>query len=307
MCACTFTPPPSQPRPPLALPALPALAVLAGGGEATAGPTDGPQLEALIEHGGGRFSGTLTTAHETVAFELRRAPPDPGDPAEERNSLVLLVPILAGGEALMEQVSNRMVARGFDTAWCARAGGALRPGQDAADLDELFRRTVLHQRLLLAWLRRPEQPPRTLYALGMSLGGMVATVLAAEEPALAGVAICLSGGDVAHLIAASSEGRVQRWRQHRREQGIGDDHLQWELAAFLHHEPLHFAPAVATDRVILVEATFDTVIPSRHRALLWEALGRPARLEVPFGHYSAALAIDPILSAVAHHFHTHRD
>jgi pimeloyl-ACP methyl ester carboxylesterase len=284
---CTFTSPPTCPRPALALPAsVPPARELAAA-----------RLETLTEHGRGRASGTLCTDTETIAFELRRQPE--GRP----RALVLLVPILAGGAELMESVANRMVGHGFDVAWCARAGGAMRPGQRAADLDELFRRTVEHQRLLLAWLRGGDQPPPAIFALGMSLGGMVATVLAAEEPSLAGVAICLSGGDIAGLIASSSEPRVQRWRRWRLEaDGIGDDHLQWELAEFLHHDPLRFAPAIATGRVILVEAEFDTVIPGPHRALLWEALGRPARLKVPFGHYSAALAIDPILSAVADHF-----
>lgn len=289
--ACTFTAPPSQPRPTLPVPAF------ANGNDVAP-----PELEALIEHGGGRSSGTLHGDGETVAFELLREQ-DGGSSEPFSRPVVLLVPILAGGGQLMELVAARVAEHGFDVAWCARAGGALQPGQRSADLDELFRRTVLHQRLLLAWLRAREQPPRALFVLGMSLGGMVATVLAAEEPGLAGAAICLAGGDLANLIAASSEPRVQRWRRWRHEHdGVGDDHLQWELAEFLRHDPLRFAPAVATRRVLLVDAAFDTVVPAHHRDLLWEALGRPARLRVPFGHYSAALALDPILSAVADHF-----
>ncbi len=290
--ACTFTAPPSRPRPALAVPAF--------AGERDA--LTAPHLEAELDHGDGRSSGTLTGNGETVAFELRRAAGD-DDTGPCSRPMILLVPILAGGEQMMEAVARRLTGHGFDVAWCARAGGAMQPGQRGSDLDELFARTVLHQRLLLAWLRGRARPPRALFALGMSLGGMVATVLAAAEPELAGVAICLSGGDIAHLIAASSEPRVQRWRRWRHEHdGVGDDHVQWELTEFLRHDPLRFAPAIATERVMLVDAVFDTVVPAAHRDLLWEALGRPARLRVPFGHYSAALAIDPILSACAHHF-----
>ncbi len=285
--ACTFTAPPSRPRPPLSADelGLPVVTV------------PRPQLTALHEDAPGRWSGTLTGDGEQVAFQLR------GDAGRSGAPVVLLVPILAGGADLMESVARRVQARGFDVAFCARADGALKQGQRGRQLDELFRRTVLHQRLLLRWLRERAPTPVPLFALGMSLGGMVATVLAAEEPDLAGTAVCLSGGDIKTLIAASSESRVQRWRRWRLdEDGIGDDSLRDELAQCLDHEPLRYAPAVPTDRVLLVSAEFDTVIPQRHQDLLWEAFGRPARFTVPFGHYTAALAIDTILAKVTSHF-----
>lgn len=262
-------------------------------------PVATPELESLTDLGEGRSSGVLVGSGETVHFQLRRVP---GSRAPQ--PLVLIVPILAGGEDLMNQVAQRMLDRGFDVAFCARAGSALKAPQRAPELDALFRRTVLHQRLLLAWLRGPDHvPPPALFALGLSIGGMVTTVLAALEPDLTGVAICLSGGDLAGLVLHSSETRVQSWVDwRRREDGVGADHLQWELHQFLHHEPLAFAASVPTAKVLFVGAEFDTVVPRRNQDLLWEGLGRPARLQVPLGHYTAALAIDPILSAVAAHF-----
>lgn len=250
-----------------------------------------------LDHGSLR--GVLAAGDETVRFELRRRPP-----AGTARPLVLLLPILAGGEDLLDGVARRLLDQGFDVAFCARVGSALRPPQRAPELDDLFRRTVLHQRMLLRWLRhQPEVAPSGWFALGMSMGGMVATVLAALEPGLDGVAICLSGGDLGGMMLRSSEGRVQRWLQWRRTtDGVGDDHLAWEVRQYLHHEPLAFAAAIPTGKVLFVSAAFDTVVPRRHQDLLWEALGRPARLVVPLGHYTAALTIDPILRAAAAHF-----
>ena len=53
---------------------------------------------------------------------------------------------------------------------------------------------------------------------------------------------------------------------------------------------------------MFVSAQFDTVVPERNQDLLWEALGRPARMRVPFGHYTSALAISSVLAAAAEHF-----
>jgi pimeloyl-ACP methyl ester carboxylesterase len=216
---------------------------------------------------------------------------------------VLLLPILAGGEDLLDSVAQRMLARGFDVASCDRVGSALKPPQRGPELDELFRRTVLHQRILLRWLRQTGPQPGGWFALGMSMGGMVATVLAALEPQLDGVAICLAGGDLGGMMQRSSEGRVQKWLAWRQTtDGVGDDHLTWEVRQFLRHEPLAFAASVPTAKVLFVSARFDTVVPRRHQDLLWEALGRPTRMQVPLGHYTAALTIDPILGAAAAHF-----
>lgn len=287
--ACSYLPAPQAPRPALPLRA-PA---------ASAGPVPDAVLVERAELDGGGLRGTLAAGGETVQFELRRRPAT-GAP----RPLVLLLPILAGGEELLDSVAQRMLDHGFDVAFCARVGSALRPPQRGPELDDLFRRTVLHQRILLRWLRHADGvAPSGWFALGMSMGGMVATVLAALEPDLDGVTICLAGGDMGGMMGRSSEGRVRKWLAWRRAtDGVGDDHLAWEVRQYLHHEPLAFAGSVPTGKVLFVSARFDTVVPRRHQDLLWEALGRPARLDVALGHYTAAVAIDPILGAAADHF-----
>lgn len=290
LLGCTHTTGSQWSRPPLSAPSAVAVA------PAVARPV----LVEQRDHGDGRITGTLQGDGELVRFDLRRRP---HTDAAAAAPLALVVPILGGGENLMEHVASRLRTRGFDVAFCARVASAMRPGQRSRELDELFRRTVLHQRLLLTWLRTGEQPPSSTHVLGLSLGGMVAVALAAADAELEGIAICLSGGDIQSLVTTSSEGRVSRWREWRREaDGVGDDHLRWELQQFLHHEPLGMARAVPTGKVLFVAGDFDTVIPRRNRDLLWEALGRPQRFDVPLGHYTAALAIAPILDAVASHF-----
>lgn len=288
LAGCAFAPPPSHPRPLLPATGLP--------GASQELPT--AALTEWHDLGSGNGRGVLAAGGELVRFELRAATGAGPHP------FVLLVPILAGGKDLMDAVAGGLCARGFDVAYCDRAGGALTEGQRGAELDELFRRTVLHQRLVLHWQRSHEQEPVPRFVLGLSLGGMVTTVVGALEPELDGLAICLSGADLPDLVATSSEGRVERWRDWRRAaDGVGDDHLRWELATTLQHEPLRFAGAIATDRVLMVSACFDTVVPQRNQDALWEALGRPARLVLPLGHYTAGLWFDGILDAVADHFH----
>lgn len=288
LSGCGFVPGARHARPPLPVPAAVAAAAPA---------VRCPALVDWTEAGAGRFRGSLRGAGETVPFSLWRAPGPP-------RPVVLMVPILARGEALMEAIGQRLVAHGFDVATCERAGEAMLPPQRGADLQELLRRTVLRQRLLLAWLRDGgAQPPPARFVLGVSVGGIVSTAVAALEPDLDGVAICLSGGDLGSLLVHSGEGRVRRWVAWRRtNDGIGDDGLQWELRRHLDLEPVQMAASVDPRKVLFVSAVFDDVVTPRHQDLLWEALGRPDRLLVPLGHYSTALALDPVVTAVAEHF-----
>ncbi len=203
LVGCTYLPAPRQPRPPLPL-------SLQAPAASTAPVADAVLVERTDLAGGGML-GVLTANGETVRFQVRRR-----DATGAPRPLVLLLPILAGGEDLLEGVAWRLLDRGFDVAFCARVGSALKPPQRGPELDDLFRRTVLHQRILLRWLRQTGPAPGGWFALGMSMGGMVATVLAALEPDLDGIAICLAGGDLGGMMQHSSEVRVRRWLDWRR-------------------------------------------------------------------------------------------
>lgn len=286
--ACALEPGPSHPRPALVR---------------TPPTIKTADLLELAHHEHGRSTGILVGARERVRFEVRRAN---GDTDAATRPMVLLVPILAGGRELMGLIAQRLVAQGFDVAFCERAGRALSPPQRGADLDELFRRTVLHQRLLLRWLRAADNPPPSIHVLGLSMGGIISTVLAAVDQDVGSVAICLAGSDLASLVLETSEDRVHDWLEWRQKtDGIGVDSLHWELTQFLDYEPSHYAPFVPTEKVLFVSAMWDTVVPRRNQSLLWEGLGRPERLDMPFGHYSAAIAIDRVIAAAATHFRAH--
>ena len=117
----------------------------------------------------------------------------------------------------------------------------------------------------------------------------------------------LAGADLPTILADSAEPRIERWREWRqREDGLSGAGLDLELRENLRTDPLRFAPYVATDRVFLVSANFDEVVRPQHQDLLWEALGRPQRVSVPLGHYSAALALDPLVSSIADFFDDRR-
>lgn len=287
--ACSYAPPPAFPRPARPLPAEIAARF--------ALPEQPVLLHQTATDTHGTSQGELRCGGERIRFHLHRT-----DRAER--PLVLLVPILAGGRDLMKILARQLVGKGYHAAWCERVAPALKPPQRGPQLEQLFRRTVLHQRALLAWLEEQEDPRPTLtFALGVSMGGMVATVLAAVEPSLAGTALCMAGGDVPAIVIDSAETRIISWRNWRQEEdGLSGVPLQQELQQHLLSDPGRIAPYVDTERVFVVATSFDAVVAPEYQKVLWEALGRPARLTVPLGHYTAALALNGIIKSIADFF-----
>lgn len=215
-------------------------------------------------------------------------------------SFVLTLPILGGGDDLMWIVASQFAAQGHAVGWAQRPGRALAPGQRSDELERLFRRSVVQNRILLAWARQqPEIDPQISAAVGISTGGLLATVLTAVDPTLTVAALCLAGGDLPDLLLRSDERRVVEWRAGRlRDDGVGAAELAREIARELVSDPLRFGAYIEPERVLLVSAEFDTVVPPRNQDLLWESLGRPERMFVPLGHYSAALALPVIVSRI---------
>jgi hypothetical protein len=142
--------------------------------------------------------------------------------------------------------------------------------------------------------------PGAVGVLGISLGAIVGTVLAAVEPRVAAACLCMAGADLGGLMIESAENRVEHWvaeRCHR--DGVTPEVLASQLRKGLASDPARLGAHVDPDRVFLFTATLDAVIPRRNSDLLWECLGRPQRLMIPVGHYTAAAVFEKVLDDAA--------
>ncbi len=233
------------------------------------------------------FRGRLSCGAEHPEFHLML-------PARRPAPFVLCMPILAGGEELMWWVAEYLVDEGFAVAFGERVESAMKPHQDVSDLERLFQRSLVHNRAILAWGRRQAfvRPGQT-GLLGISTGGIMAGTMMALEPQIRGGVLILAGGDLPDLLMRSSENRIERWRQARQEQdGLTEAGLLARLRQGLRSDPALTAPYVATDKVLMITASWDTVVPERNQTALWEGLGRPERFKLLLlSHYSSILDV----------------
>lgn len=155
--------------------------------------------------------------------------------------------------------------------------GELYPSTDMTLTNEAMLQTAWELRALLAWHRKMRGGPGG--ALGLSLGGYTAAMLATVAPELAFAACILPVADVPALMWSNGRGTADRVRAE--EEGVVFDDFCQSMAV---HAPLAHPPALPPERLLLVGARGDRIIPPIHTRVLAEHWGQPQLHWFPGGH-----------------------
>jgi pimeloyl-ACP methyl ester carboxylesterase len=221
-----------------------------------------------------------------VTFEFWRS-----HRAEGRAPLIILTPILGGGAGLTRTQCRALTEAGFHVIYAKRGTRVLREEWSVDELELWLRRAVAGRRALIDWaLTRDDVDPRRIGGFGVSMGGMITTVLTAAEPRIHSSVIALAGGDVPGVITVSSEGRLIRYRERKVHELQTDLRgLEELLRERRPSDPGAMAAYIDPRRVLQITACLDTVVPPNHQEALWNLMGRPLRYDLPASHYSGIL------------------
>jgi cephalosporin-C deacetylase-like acetyl esterase len=141
---------------------------------------------------------------------------------------------------------------------------------------------VLDIRRAAAWLAaREEVDSNNLGIFGISLGGITGALAATAEPRLQNVCLMLAGGDLETITKESTE-----FTRHR-DRWIADGRdTEKALATIRAVDPVTYAANARGRRILMLNATDDTVIPRASTLALWEGFGRPPIRWYKGNHYS---------------------
>ena len=116
---------------------------------------------------------------------------------------------------------------------------------------------------------------------------IVASLLAAADQRIDASVWMLAGGDLVSMLAYSKEPGIRRGRKQWLNR-VGSTPAEFvKNHQGLLIDPLDYAGRVDPERVLMVVANFDRVVPKENARRLWEAAGRPHIRTVPTGHFSA--------------------
>lgn len=135
---------------------------------------------------------------------------------------------------------------------------------------------------------------------GFSLGCMVSTIAMGIDWRISAGAFIMCGGDLPEIFMASEAPLIKRARRNAIERlGFTEKELRNSVASILSSvEPTVFARHIPPDRVVLVEAKFDTFLPLFSREALWQAMRRPGsdplRIALHSSHKMSFLYMTPL-------------
>lgn len=208
---------------------------------------------------------------------------------------VIVLHILGADFPLSRYMAARLADRGVAALFVKLPYyGERRPasgGLDAkrflsADIERTvtaMRQGICDVRRAAAWLAcREDIDPGRLGVSGISLGGIVSSIVVAVDPSIREGAFLLAGGDLSTIIWQMPEGKSFRARWIESGRTLAD--LKALTDPF---DPLAYASGLKGKRVMMMAGKVDEVIPPASARALWEAAGRPPICWYDCGHYSA--------------------
>ncbi len=232
--------------------------------------------------------------------------PESKQPAVKRPGVVVLH-ILGADFALSRYMAARLAQHGVSALFMKLPYyGERKPkGSDkrflSIDPERSFlamRQGVCDVRRAAAWLKsRPEVDPERIGVTGISLGGIVASVAAAIDPAINEGAFLLAGGDLADILWNMPESRKYR------ELWVASGRNKKDLEALTKpYDPLTYAHRLKGKRLLMIAGKVDEVVPPSSAEKLWKAAGEPPIVWYDCGHYSAAGYLLPAIRRTARFF-----
>lgn len=252
-----------------------------------------------------RIDATIERVEEKRRFTFYRGSfgsglPDDPDPAPitfewyqpagvDKAPVALVLPILNGRKHIVRPFATYFAKRGY-AAIIVDSRQRTTLETDILEPQAAVRQAVRRHRRVLDWAEtEPSLDTGRVAVFGASLGGFNALFLAALDDRVQAVVPALAAADLPYVFAHSDENRIAEAFVSVREQlDISADALENRIRERLDTDTATLAPYLDPGRVLMVVAKRDTAVPVAKQLELRELLGKPAAIQLPTGHVTAA-------------------
>ena len=203
---------------------------------------------------------------------------------------IIIWPIPDDVDFCAEGFARNFARNGFNCAVIHNRKVDLDDITSAEQVEDYFRQTVLDSRQVVDYLVEREQVDADkLGCMGVSLGGLRASFVAAVDGRLKCSVIGFAGGSMADIALGSKLSGVKDYIKGLAKVGGTPDVIRAELSAKIQTDPVALAQYVDARDVLMYIAAFDRVIPRECGDRLWKAMGKPEAVYLFSGHFTSLL------------------
>lgn len=203
---------------------------------------------------------------------------------------ILVFPIANGIDFCAKGFASHFASKGLNCAIVHNRDVEIEDIQNAEYVEDYLRQTVLDSRQILDYLvERKKVDSNKLGCLGMSLGGIRASVVSAVDERIKCCVIGLAGGSMADIAFLSGLKEVKRYIKGLVERGISKEIIRTEISDKIITDPLKLARYIDARNTLMYVAMFDRVIHRKCGDKLWEAAGKPEAVYILSGHFTSLL------------------
>jgi hypothetical protein len=203
---------------------------------------------------------------------------------------ILVLPIANGVDFCARGFARHFASCGFNCAIVHNRHIDIEDIGSAEQVEDYLRQTVLDSRQILDYLiEREEVDGSKLGCLGMSLGGIRASIVAGVDERLKCSVIGLAGGSMAEVAFLSKLKEVKEYMRGLAERGISQETVHYEVSEKVITDPLKLAKYTDARDTLMYIAMFDRVIHRKCGDKLREAAGKPEAVYFFSGHFTSLL------------------
>ena len=203
---------------------------------------------------------------------------------------VLALPIAGGVDFCIESFARHYASNGFNCAVVHNRPVDLEDIETAEQAEDYLRQIILDSRQVLDFLVEQEEvDSNRLGCLGLSLGGIKASVVSAVDNRIKCTVIGLAGGSMADIALESKDKAVRDYISGWVEMGVSQEALRIEMSEKLVTDPVAMAEYVDARNVLMYIAAFDRIVPRKCGDNLRNSMGKPEVVYLFSGHFTSLL------------------
>jgi len=216
-------------------------------------------------------------------YEIRR---------ETKSPVILVLPILGGSNYFANTFAEYFADNGYASIIVHRQK-KYKTFKDLDKVDKILRQIVLDHKQALDWIGMQEGlDSERIGVFGISMGSIKAALISSLDRRIKVSVMCLTGGNLAEIIATSDEkGVVRRREKYMREHNISVEAFYDLLQSKITCDPINYAEYVDAEKSLMVLGRFDSCVPYKNGNELWIKMGKPEKIDMLTGHYTAILGL----------------